>query len=63
MRTSGVRRLAVADANGALLGVISLDDVVAALGVELGGLASVLSTELKAEREQGQRAPVMMPVG
>ena len=63
MRTCGVRRLAVADANGALLGVISRDDVVAALGVELGGLASVVSTELKAEREQGQRAPVIITIG
>ena len=63
MRAHGVRRLAVSGPDGALVGVLSLDDVIVALGVELGTLANVLGSEFKTEREQAQRAPVMLPVG
>jgi CBS domain-containing protein len=63
MRANGVRRLAVSGPDGALTGVLSLDDVIAGLGVELGSLTNVLGSEFKAEREQAQRAPVMLPVG
>jgi signal-transduction protein with cAMP-binding, CBS, and nucleotidyltransferase domain len=63
MRANGVRRLAVSGPDGAVLGIVSYDDVIAAMGVEMGSLAAVLSTELKSEREIGQRAPVMVPIG
>jgi CBS domain-containing protein len=58
MRTNGVRRLAVSDGDGRLVGVVSLDDVIAAMGAELGSLASVLDTELKFEREEVAEQPV-----
>lgn len=63
MRTAGVRRLAVSDAAGTLLGIVSFDDVIAGLGVEIGTLAAVLAHEMESERAEGQRAPVMMAVG
>lgn len=63
MRSRGVRRIAVSGDDGALIGIVSMDDVIGVLGTELGTLAAVPSTELKAEREAGQRAPVMMAVG
>ena len=63
MRTRGVRRLAVRNTNGAIVGVLSLDDVITAFGVVLGELGKLLSAEMIAEREEGHRAPVMIAVG
>lgn len=63
MQSHGVRRLAVSNAEGALVGVVSLDDVIGVLGTELGTLAATLSKEMATEREAAQRAPVMMAIG
>lgn len=52
MRSSGVRRLPVVDASGALAGIITFDDLVDWLAEEVGGLAHVLARE----REQERRA-------
>lgn len=50
MRASGVRRLAVNDDNGTLVGIVSLDDVVDAIAAELGSLALALRSERERER-------------
>ena len=49
MRTRGVRRLAVAEADGALAGILSLDDVVDAFGAELAGLQGIARNEIARE--------------
>jgi CBS domain-containing protein len=45
MRRHGVRRLAVTGEDGSIVGVLSLDDVIDALAVELSGLADVIRSE------------------
>lgn len=45
MRKVCVRRLAVTGGDGSTIGVLSLDDVVDALAVELSALAEVIRTE------------------
>lgn len=50
MRASGVRRLAVSDENGTLVGIVSLDDIVDAIAAELGSLALALRSERAREQ-------------
>ena len=50
MRGKGVRRLPVVDANGELVGVVTLDDLLSLLADELGALARLV------EREQNNEA-------
>jgi len=50
MRKYGVRRLPILDAADRLVGLVSLDDLLALLGRELGDVAGVLSEELEHER-------------
>jgi CBS domain-containing protein len=45
MRTSGVRRLGVTDGDGAVVGVVSLDDIIEPLAAELSAFAGVVRTE------------------
>jgi CBS domain-containing protein len=45
MRSSGVRRLGVTDANGEVVGVVSLDDIAEPLAAELASFAGVVRTE------------------
>jgi CBS domain-containing protein len=52
MRTRGVRRLAVAEANGELAGFLSIDDVVDRLSAEVSGLHGILGNELSREIAQ-----------
>lgn len=56
MRTRGVRRLAVAEANGELAGIVSLDDIVERLAGEVGALHGILGNELAREIAQPQPA-------
>lgn len=49
MRSDGIRRLAVADEHGTLLGVLSFDDVIDAIAVELSGLADSIRSERERE--------------
>jgi CBS domain-containing protein len=50
MRRAGVRRLPVVDAEGRLVGLLSLDDVLALLGRELADIAEGIRGELAHER-------------
>jgi signal-transduction protein with cAMP-binding, CBS, and nucleotidyltransferase domain len=49
MRKAGVRRLAVVEGIGDPIGIVSLDDILAALGGDLGAAAAVASAELEHE--------------
>jgi predicted transcriptional regulator len=51
MRRIGVRRLPVVGAQGELVGVLSLDDVVAALAAQLQDVAGSMRREQRLERE------------
>ena len=52
MRSDGIRRLAVADEHGTLLGVLSFDDVIDAIAVELSGLADSIRSEREREIDE-----------
>jgi CBS domain-containing protein len=51
MRTEGIRRAPIVDDTGALIGIVSLDDLVELLAEELGNLASLLRQERRREIE------------
>lgn len=53
MRENGVRRLAVSNGDGMLVGIVSLDDVIDALGAEVASLTGILRSER--EREIAER--------
>lgn len=44
MRNHGVRRLGVTDDDGELVGVLSIDDILATLGSDFGALADIVLT-------------------
>lgn len=52
MRTAGVRRLLVTQANGAIAGIISTDDIIDGLAADLAGLAHVVRKEIDLEAEE-----------
>jgi CBS domain-containing protein len=49
MRRSGIRRVAIVDESGQLCGIVSLDDILVALGMELGNVAGAIFTEISTE--------------
>ena len=51
MRCIGVRRLVVVDAQGHLLGVAAMDDLIPVLSEELSGLAQAIRLELRHEAQ------------
>jgi CBS domain-containing protein len=51
MRAKGVRRVPVVDGEGALAGIVAVDDLVELLADELGDLARLISREQKYEAE------------
>jgi len=51
MRAEGIRRLAVTGIDGEIVGVLSFDDVVDAIAVELSSLAQALKSEWFREAE------------
>ena len=61
MQQSGVRRLLVVDADGGVIGLVSSDDLLAAVSEELEGLARALRASIK--REQSARKVISTPSG
>ena len=59
MRSSGVRRLPIVDEHRHLLGIVTMDDVLTALGAEVGDLAGTVQKEfcLEAEKETATHQP------
>jgi CBS domain-containing protein len=57
MRELGVRRLAVTSEDGAVVGVLSLDDIVDALAVEMSSLAGVIRSERVHETGETEAEP------
>lgn len=51
MRTRGVRRLALRDGEGELVGVVSADDLLQAVGHQIGFLTTTIGREFTAEAE------------
>lgn len=60
MKECGVRRLLVASEDGHVRGIVSSDDLLAALGREVAGLAHALRKGI--DRETLERKPVVSPV-
>lgn len=52
MAQLGVRRLPVVDGEGALIGILTLDDLLDLLSEQVGNLAKLVRTELRLERER-----------
>jgi CBS domain-containing protein len=59
MRTHGVRRLGLTAGAGELVGVVSFDDLVAALAAGLGNLAGVIRSGREREIEQNPPLPLV----
>jgi CBS domain-containing protein len=51
MRATGARRAPVVDKDGALIGIVSVDDFIELLAEELGELSKLISREQKQEAE------------
>lgn len=49
MRSEGVRRAPIVDESGALIGIVSLDDLLELIAEELGDLASLIREERRKE--------------
>lgn len=54
MRSGGVRRVVVVDANGHLLGIVAMDDLIPVLAEELSALGQAIRVE---QRREAQRRP------
>ena len=52
MRSEGVRRLPVVQADGALVGIVTADDLLELFSEEMTGLAGMLSREFRRERSE-----------
>lgn len=52
MRIEGVRRLLVRQANGAIAGILSADDVIDGVATDLASLAKVVRSEIRRETDE-----------
>lgn len=52
MRSQGVRRLPVVDAQGVLVGIVSADDLLELVAEEISGLAGMVGREFRRERDE-----------
>lgn len=50
METHGVRRLPVVDARGMLVGIVTLDDILARLAPDMGEVVGIIAAEQRRER-------------
>jgi CBS domain-containing protein len=62
MQRSGVRRVLVADAEQALMGIVSFDDLMDACANEMAGLAKVIRSGIEREVAQTAATPRSAPV-
>lgn len=60
MKTAGVRRMPVVNDRGGLVGILTVDDVLALIAEEMDDIVSLISREQKKERKQ--RKPEMSNV-
>lgn len=60
MRASGVRRLAVTGEGGTLVGIVSLDDIIDALGTDLASLAGIVRSEREREVAEPGRSSLLI---
>lgn len=68
MNKAGVRRLLVTGAQGQVIGIVSLDDLLESLAAQLAGLVMAMRHGVEREAEPrtariGQRRPVFLPYG
>jgi CBS domain-containing protein len=61
MRTHGIRRLPVVDADGALVGIVSADDMLDLIAQEIKELAKMIVVEQKREKNQVRMSYVSGP--
>jgi CBS domain-containing protein len=59
MRSEGVRRLVVTAADGTLVGIVSMDDIVDAIAAELASLTGLIRSERERELAQEPVAPAL----
>lgn len=52
MNRNGIRRLVVVDAEGRLVGLLAMDDVIGVLAEEMMGVSKSIDTEARTERTQ-----------
>ena len=57
MRRKGVRRMPVVDAQGALAGIVTLDDLLEILGEKLGSMVKLISREQLREKQSRRELP------
>jgi CBS domain-containing protein len=57
MRSEGVRRLPVVDADGELVGILAADDLLELFAEELSGLAAMLAKGQRLERAERRALP------
>ncbi len=60
MRSEGVRRAPIVDTTGALIGIVSLDDLLEFIAEELGDLASLIREERRKEEINRRPAGILV---
>lgn len=61
MRSEGVRRAPIVDGSGALIGIVSLDDLLELIAEELGDLAGLIREERRKEEINRRPAASLAP--
>jgi CBS domain-containing protein len=61
MRDFGIRRVPIIDDTGRVAGLVSFDDLILLLGMELGNLAAAIFSGMGARRMAAERTPAPSP--